>query len=662
MSVSHILGECYEEFRLRQQRSTEKATYYASSKPLIERLGKQAEPKQAEQPQARPKKKKRCAHCGKTNHKVQDCYHLAKPKCSFCNRLGHDEKECRTKKKQSRPQNKEQLVAAALAPKQQSNITENEGDDELEEVWTAMNTEENMYDHSDSVGDDDLYLAQLAANENARMYDWLADSGSTNHITNRRELFTTYEATPDATVYGVGGKNINVVGRGTIHLTAQYGTRTRTLRLDGVNFIPSNKYNILALGRWDTQGRRYQASDGTLTLYDRKNVPILSGNKVASHLYKFRLLPANDDKITNSSDYAFTCHENLQTWETWHRRFGHVSYDGLKKLHSKHLLLGFTVDPKTPTPDCIACTQAKQTRKPFDAKSEKPRGNKGELTHMDLWGKYNRTSINGNQYYLLLVDDATRYVTVYFLKGKHEVMQYVKEYLTHLHVRGISTHAIRADRGTEFVNRDLQRWCHEKGMEVQLTAPYSPSQNGVAERMNRTLVELARAMIVGSNLPEFLWENAVAHAAYIRNRSYTTAISEKTPYEGWNREKPNIAHLREFGAPVWILLQGQNVARKILSKSKRRAYVGNNDASNSVLYYNADTRKVLTSRNYVFLTERKPEPPEAIIRNSTPQHEGEREDGTARGVETTEPNASRKRKEPPDQDEPRQTRGIRRDY
>jgi hypothetical protein len=292
---------------------------------------------------------------------------------------------------------------------------------------------------------------------------------------------------------------------------------------------------------------------------------------------------------------------------------------------------------------------------------------------MDLWGKYDVTSISGHQYYLLLVDDATRYVTVYFLKGKHEAAQYVKDYFTHLHVRGVTTHAIRVDRGTEFVNKDLQSWCHTKGMDIEMTAPYSPSQNGVAERMNCTLVELARAMIVGTHLPEYLWEYAIAHAAYVRNRSYTTAISDKTPYEGWNGSKPNITHLREFGAPVWVLLQGQNAARKILPKSKQRAYIGYIDASKSVLYYNAEMCKVLTSRNYVFLTTREPDPPEEIIIEDTPTHEGERED-TARRVEEntheaptepkgpTEPNASRKRKEPPVQDEPRRTRGICKNY
>jgi hypothetical protein len=74
---------------------------------------------------------------------------------------------------------------------------------------------------------------------------------------------------------------------------------------------------------------------------------------------------------------------------------------------------------------------------------------------MDLWGKYDVTSINGHQYYLLLVDDVMRYVIVYFLKGKQEAAQHIKNYLTYLHVRSISTHAIHVDRGTKFINKSL---------------------------------------------------------------------------------------------------------------------------------------------------------------------------------------------------------------
>jgi transposase InsO family protein len=129
-------------------------------------------------------------------------------------------------------------------------------------------------------------------------------------------------------------------------------------------------------------------------------------------------------------------------------------------------------------------------------------------------------------------------------------------YMMHLNVQGKTPKAIRMDRGREFVNETLFGWCQSKGMEMQMTAPYSPSQNGVAEQMNCMLKELARAMRIATDLPVFLWEQAIAHTAYVRNRAYSSAIKVATPYESWFNKKPDVSHLCEFGAPVWILLQG----------------------------------------------------------------------------------------------------------
>jgi hypothetical protein len=604
-----------------------------------------------------------CMHCGRDNHNIENCYHIAKPKCPICNRIGHKEEKCRFKKKTQKPRRqKDKLVndtIAPNAPKKQLNIAEIGSD---EETLAAVRNEDPMMNDDPLINnlyDYNVRFANVATNTDDHLYDWLADTGSTNHITYRCELFSTYEPTLGVTVHGVGGKITQVAGHGTVILTTQYGMRKHTLRLEKVNHIPNNKYNIFALGRWDSQGRRYQASNGELTLYNRNNIPILQGCKIASNIYKFILAPADASTETNHQIYTFSCNKTKQSWETWHRRFGHVSYKGLCQLHDKQLLDGFTVDTKTTTPDCTSCTEAKQSRKPFDTRNDPARKNKGELTHMDLWGKYDVTSIHGHQYYLLLVDDATRYVTVYFLKGKNEAAQHVKNYLTHFHVRSISTHALCVDCGTEFVNKELTEWCHAKGMDIEMTAPYSPSQNGVAERMNRTLVELVRAMITASSLSEFLWEPAVAHAAYVRNRAYTTFIKTNTPYQGWFGTKPNVSHLREFGAPVWVLLQGQNIARKILPKLKRWAYVGYNDASKSVIYYNAETRKILTSHNYVFLTLKASAPAEEIqITGDTPQREGEREERDVQ--EDPESNTNRKRKNPEQvpEDEPRKTRGV----
>jgi hypothetical protein len=274
----------------------------------------------------------------------------------------------------------------------------------------------------------------------------------------------------------------------------------------------------------------------------------------------------------------------------------------IKTLLDHQLVTGLDIDLESPQYDCIACTQAKQHVTPFATATAQIRTKVGELTHMDLWGKYPVQSINGNQYFHSFLDDSSRRPALRFLKNKDESTQAIKDYVAHLKARGLHPNAFRCDRGGEFVNDDLIRWLTEQGIELQMTAPYSPSQNGAAERLNRTLIELARAMMIAQNVPMFLWEYAVSHAVYLRERAPTKALPGKTPYEAWYGKKPDVSHLREFGTPVYVLLQGQKKGPKLQPRSKQQIFVGYDDGSKSVKYFNPETRKVLTSRNYKFLT------------------------------------------------------------
>ena len=130
--------------------------------------------------------------------------------------------------------------------------------------------------------------------------------------------------------------------------------------------------------------------------------------------------------------------------------------------------------------------------------------------------------------------------------------------------------------------------------------------------MNRTLVKLVHAMVAANDLPEYLWESTVVHAVYLQNWAYTTTLNS-TPYRIWHNKKPNVTHLREFGTPIWILLQGKYVQQKILPKSKQRIFISYHDSSHSVHYYNAETKTILTSCNFQFLQSSQTDPPEHLI-------------------------------------------------
>ena len=120
--------------------------------------------------------------------------------------------------------------------------------------------------------------------------------------------------------------------------------------------------------------------------------------------------------------------------------------------------------------------------------------------------------------------------------------------------------------------------------------------------MNCTLIKLVWTMWAATTLTKYLWEEATAHVAYLRNQSYTTLVKGSTPYQKWHGTRPNVTHLQEFRAPIWVLLQGQKVLWKMLPKSQRWSFVRFDDGLKSVKYYSGETRKILTSRNFHFLT------------------------------------------------------------
>jgi len=225
----------------------------------------------------------------------------------------------------------------------------------------------------------------------------------------------------------------------------------------------------------------------------------------------------------------------------------------------------------------------------------------GDLTHMYLCGKCSPISIHGNQYFHTFLDDASRRPQVCFLKTKDGAISAVKNYITNLRTQGKNPKALHFDRRKEFVNDDLLTWLTEQGIEIQMMASYSPAQNGAAEQLNRTLIELARTMLLERDVPLFLWEYAIRHAAYLREHAETRARLGTTPYTKWNGKKPNVSHLCEFGTPVFILQQGQKEPPKLQLRSQQMLFLGYKDGSNSVLYFNPETRHVLTSWNHTFL-------------------------------------------------------------
>jgi hypothetical protein len=214
-----------------------------------------------------------------------------------------------------------------------------------------------------------------------------------------------------------------------------------------------------------------------LALISKKGNVIANGTLTANNLIKFHFHYAKQSPSSITS-YPFIL-QSERSWNVWHCHFGHISFSGLQRMLDLQLVTGFNVDHNSSKSDCMACTEAKQSVLPFNKKGDNDM-HPGDLIHINIWGKYNVASINSCQYYLLMVDKASWFITVEFLKTKNQAAQKVKNYFTHLELQGKLPKAMYINCGHEFVNKSLLEWCYSKGMEVYKTAPYSSFQNDVA--------------------------------------------------------------------------------------------------------------------------------------------------------------------------------------
>ena len=425
-------------------------------------------------------------------------------------------------------------------------------------------------------------------------YDWLLDSGTTSHICTIREAFTEFHPVKE-TLNGVGKQGADVLGRGNITVKFECDGKEFIHRLSNVLYTPSAPNCLLSLSRIDDAGGKVDFEKGKCWIRDKKGMVIGEGEK-HQRLYLLRGRAILQEK--EQANYAST---RKLTWDQWHHRYGHISITTLQQLEREGLVSGLSIDQSSiPSKTCEACTAAKQTHKPFPQEAENRSEIPGERVVSDVWGPARVMSIGGWKYYISFGDDSVRYVTALFLREKGDAPIRIKEHAIKIKQRfGKGLTYLRVDNGKELVNDEVRKFCAEEGITIETSAPYSPSQNGIAERFNRTLIELVRAMLIAKELPTFLWDEAVSHATYIRNRSPTKALKGKTPYEAWTGKKPDVSHFREFGSDVWILDEDKNRS-KLAPKSKKMVFVGFMEGSKAVRYWDKKMRNIKVSRNFAF--------------------------------------------------------------
>ncbi|CAL8152285.1 unnamed protein product [Prunus armeniaca] len=262
--------------------------------------------------------------------------------------------------------------------------------------------------------------------------------------------------------------------------------------------------------------------------------------------------------------------QSLRNLITWHKRLGHLNERSIKLLENQGMVHGLPHLEQISVV-CEGYMLGKQHRDSFPLESTWRATSPLELVHTDICGPMKTESIYGNRKFKAM----TELQSGYKIKG------------------------LRSDRGGEFLSGEFNKFCDEFGIQRQLTVAYSPQQDGVARRKNRTVVEMAKSMLHEKGIPYEFWADAVNTAVYLLNRCPTKSLKKVTPFKAYTGRKLGIEHLKIFGSPCHVLIPSA-LRHKLEENSHKCIFVGYRLCEKGYRLFDPRTRKVILSRDVQF--------------------------------------------------------------
>ncbi|BBH00217.1 multidrug resistance-associated protein 9 [Prunus dulcis] len=407
-------------------------------------------------------------------------------------------------------------------------------------------------------------------------------------MTGNKELLIDMNTSVTGKVQMPTGELINITGMGTLVLNTSTGTK----HIREVMYLPGLKENLLSVGQMDEHGYHLVFGSNMCSIFDDSSLEklIMKVEMKKNRCYPLTLSP---------TDYvALRAGVSHSTW-IWHKRMGHLHLKGLNQLKEKEMVHGLP-HLEAVNGVCEGCQFGKQHREWFPKNQAWRASTPLELIHMDLCGPMQNESISGNKYFMLLIDDCTRMIWVYFLRYKSDALNCFRKFKSMVELQsGFKVQCVRSDKGGEFTSCEFNKLCEEAGIQRQFSMAYTPQQNGVVERKNRTVVEMAKAMLQEKDLPYYLWAEAVHTAVYILNRCPTKALKHKTPFEAYSTRKPGVAHFKVFGSVCFVHKPAEG-RQKLDAKSTKGVFVGYATCEKGYRVFDPVTRKLLLSRDVIF--------------------------------------------------------------
>src|ERR1700761_9009714 len=424
------------------------------------------------------------------------------------------------------------------------------------------------------------------------------DTGASEHYENDINNFIDIKTCDPITIQTSGGKIVVAKQKGTIEFsTIQNGDETHTYKLTNVYYTPGIAEPLISIGRLRKKGLVFTNNEnGHGTLIDKESGKIMMRVKEIDQLYPVRTWKPS--KSANS-----TIRKSKLTIMEAHELLAHIAPKTIVKAVKDEIFTGINIDINSPILECEVCLRAKAKRKDIAKVHIDPRTIDPGHVHADCWGPTKPAAKGGYDSFVLLTEIATRFRHTALMKGKKLAFDHYKGFEAWLeNQHNIRTRKFHSDRGGEFLGEESDRHLERKGTERSATAQDTPQNNGIAERGNQTIVERARAMLLDSKLPRYLWGYAVLYSTWLTNRLPTSSLDGRTPYEKLYKSKPDLSRAHKFGCRVFVKRDAK--PSKLGERGHEGIWIGpSNETDDGHRIYWKKSGTVTVERNVVF-TER----------------------------------------------------------
>ena len=442
------------------------------------------------------------------------------------------------------------------------------------------------------------------SNELRNSDKWFVDSGCSNHMTFNKSALASYTPALTSSVELGNSNTVKVAGIGSKEIPIMVnGIRVRCM-LKNVLDVPELGYQLLSVPTFDKSG--FTTSFHSKRCFISDCSELLATATMTGNLYKLDFNAPSEKALVAA------------TTETWHRRLAHIQLATILAMAKSDAVKGLEIKNSNKSPkSCAGCLTGKAHRISIPKQSSSRSSQLLELVHSDVNGPIEVPSIGGSRYFVTFIDDFSRWTSLYTMKKKSDTINCFKAFhayaekhtgarlknfnVIHRSRKGAEElKTLRSDNGGKYISNEFKSYLQQHDIQHQLTVEYTPQQNGVAERMNRTLMDCVRSMLQTAKLNKKFWADAMSTSVYIRNRVVSRSLPKNvTPHHRWIGEAPDLSHLPVFGCKCWFVIPKTKIT-ELDPRSAEGLMMGYSTQTKGYKIWNTETSRLVVSRDVTF--------------------------------------------------------------